>query len=171
MKPLFIVDIDGTVCDSAAAFRQASHIPVDDWGDAELGMFFREFAIHCGVVPGAGILPGLLASGKCDVVFLTGRSERIGRTRIGLTVTRAWLGKVFGMPKYVPLLMRPHRDDRPTHEVKHGVFRKEVLPSFRRRLFVFLDDDPDVLKLYSKHGIALKAPECWAALSHMATIQ
>jgi len=169
MKPLFIVDIDGTVCDSVGfvgrlSIRFRTH--VDYWDDRQVRIFMEEVSKRR-VLPGAEVLRVLMIQGICDVIFLTGRSERIGKAqKLGRRLTTSWLHSKFGMPRDIPLIMRPPGDMRAPSVIKCDVFEHQVLPYHRDRSFVFLDDDTKALALYSKHGLTLKSPECWAALSH-----
>jgi len=169
MKPLFIVDIDGTVCDSAdfvsrLSVRFKTH--VDFWTDEQVKLFMEEVSRRH-VLPGAEVLKTMVLQGFCDVVFLTGRSEKIGKSRnLGRRLTTGWLCEKLGMPKDIPLFMRPPGDQRTPSTIKLDVFEHMVLPKYRKRSFVFLDDDTKALAVYAKHGLALKSPECWAALAH-----
>ncbi len=169
MKPLFVVDIDGTVCDSADFVSRLSarfKTHVDCWSDTQVKIFMEEVSRRH-VLPGAEVLRTMLLQGLCDVVFLTGRSEKIGKSlKMGRRLTAAWLRNKFGMPRDIPLFMRPYDDMRSPSVIKLDVFERQVLPSNRKRHFVFLDDDTKALAAYAKHGLALKAPECWAALAH-----
>lgn len=169
MRPLFIVDIDGTVCDSADFVSRLSvrfHTHVDLWNDKQVRTFMEEVSKRR-VLPGAEVLRILMLRGFCDVVFLTGRSEKIGKApRLGRRLTTAWLHEKLDMPKSIPLFMRPPDDTRAPDIIKFDVFEQQILPKYRRRSFVFLDDDVKVLARYAKYGITLKSPECWSALSH-----
>lgn len=169
MKPLFVVDIDGTVCDSAdfvgrLSVRFRTH--VDFWNSDQVRIFMEE-ASKRRVLPGAEVLRVLMLHDICDVVFLTGRSEKIGKApKLGRRLTTAWLHEKLGMPRDIPLFMRPPDDKRAPDVIKFDVFERQVLKTHRRRAFVFLDDDPKVLRKYIKYGLALKSPECWEALSY-----
>jgi hypothetical protein len=169
MKPLFIVDIDGTVCDSIDFVRSLSkrfRRHVDMWDDCQVRIFMED-VLGRQAVPGAEVLKAMLVRGSIDVVFLTGRSEKIGKSpRLGRRLTEKWLRSTLGMPKGIPLLMRPPGDTRTPDVIKFEVFERRVLPGNKRRNFVFLDDDIRILSKYASRGLALKSPECWAALSH-----
>jgi len=170
MKPVFVVDIDGTVCDSLALIDKMSdrfHMCVDLWDDAQMLVFLEE-AGHQPVVPGAEVLSVLMREKFCDVVFLTGRAEGLGRSRkIGRRLTMEWLCRIFGTPlQDIRLFMRCRNDRRSNDVAKTDVFERQIRPLFGRRMFVFLDDDTSVLAMYARHGFALKSPECWNALSY-----
>lgn len=170
MKPVLVVDIDGTVCDSAALIDKMSgrfHLCVGSWDDNQMLACLEE-AGRQPVVPGAEVLLLLMCERLCDVVFLTGRSEGLGRSaKVGRRLTVEWLRGTFGVPSQdIRLFMRPKSDKRSNDVAKTDVFEQQVLPLYRRRSFVFLDDDTSVLSMYARHGLALRAPECWAALSH-----
>jgi hypothetical protein len=173
MKPLFIVDIDGTVCDSADFVGKLSkrfNTHVDCWDDKQVRLFMEEVSKR-DVLPGAEILCLLMQRGLCDVIFLTGRSEKIGRSlKLGRRLTTLWLHNKLHMPKDVRLFMRPPGDLRAPDVIKFDVFQKQInstLPTLHRRPFlVFLDDDTKVLSRYASYGLTLKSPECWGALQH-----
>lgn len=170
MKPVLVVDIDGTVCDSSSLIDKMSgrfHALVDQWDDNQTLMCLEE-AGRRPVVPGAEALLFLMREKLCDVVFLTGRAEGFGRSRmIGRRLTTDWLRGTLGVPSQdIKLFMRRRNDHRANDVVKSDVFLQQVLPLFRRRTFVFLDDDASTLAMYARHGLALRSPECWAALAH-----
>jgi hypothetical protein len=167
MKPIFIVDIDGTVCDSSALIDKTTgryHAVVDSWDDKQMLACLEE-ACRQPVVSGAEVLSTLMRLGY-HAVFLTGRSEALCDSLGGRRLTMEWLCGTFGMPEGVGLFMRPKNDNRGNAEAKLDVFERQVLPSHPHGNFVFLDDDMSVLAAYAKHGLVLKAPECWAALAH-----
>lgn len=169
MRPLFIVDIDGTVCDSAdfvdrLSVRFRTH--VDCWNDEQVRIFMEEVSKRR-VLPGAEVLRVLMLQGACDVIFLTGRSEKIGKAlKFGRRLTTTWLHNKLEMPRDIALFMRPPDDMRAPSVIKYDVFKHKILPQHKNRTFVFLDDDKKVLAMYAKYGVTLKAPECWGALSH-----
>lgn len=169
MKPLFIVDIDGTVCDSSDFVSRLSRkfrTHVDCWNDNHVRIFMEEVSKRR-VLPGAEVLKIMLLRGVCDVIFLTGRSEKIGKAaKLGRRLTANWLHGKLGMPKDIPILMRPPGDMRVPSVIKCDVFERQVLAQNPDRVFVFLDDDEKALALYAKYGLTLKSPECWDALSH-----
>lgn len=169
MKYVFVVDIDGTVCDSSAIIDQMTgrfHKTIDSWDDGQMLACIEE-ACRQPVVSGAEVLPLLIQSGRCDVVFLTGRAEGLGESPdISRRLTVEWLRGTFGMPENVPLFMRAKNDNRTNDLAKLDVFEQQVMPQHPYSAFVFLDDDTKVLAAYAKHGLTLKSPECWGALSH-----
>ena len=170
MKPLLVVDIDGTVCDSADFVGQLSKrfcTHVDCWDDKQVRLFMEEVTKR-EVLPGAEILSLLMRRGFCDVIFLTGRSEKIGRSlKLGRRLTTSWLHHKLQMPRDVRLFMRPPGDMRAPDVIKFDVFQKQIIPTLHRRpFFVFLDDDTKVLSRYASYGLTLKSPECWGALQH-----
>lgn len=168
MKPIFVVDVDGTVCDSSALIDRMTgrfHRVVDSWDDSQMLTCLEE---ACGqpAVPGSEVLPALMRRGH-HVVFLTGRSEGLGDSADnGRRLTLGWLRDILGVPGDVELFMRPRNDSRGNAEAKLDMFERQVMPLYPYEPFVFLDDDTAVLAAYARHGLALKAPECWAALAH-----
>jgi nucleoside 2-deoxyribosyltransferase len=167
---VIVVDIDGTVCDSSALINRLTckhNKAVDLWDDSQMLSCLAE-ARKQPVVPGAEVLPILMRRGY-QVVFLTGRSEGLGDSPDnGRLLTIEWLRKTFGMAEGIglSLFMRPRNDKRPNADVKLEMF--QLIRSLHpHKSFVFLDDDPAVLAIYARYGLALKAPECWGALSHL----
>jgi hypothetical protein len=171
VRPVLVVDVDGTVCDSLAITDKLAgyfHAALNSWDDYQMLACLEE-AGKQPIVPGAEVLPILMREGMCDVVFLTGRAEGLGRARKnGRRLTTDWLRGTLGIPAHdIRLFMRQKNDRRTNDVVKADVFIRQVLPLFKRRMFVFLDDDASVLTMYTRHGLALKSPECWAALSYL----
>ena len=159
---VLVVDIDGTVADTQPRIRdicERHHVTVDEWGEKHVNDFLAPGMIAKDVpFPKAKVLTRMMAVGTADVVFLTGRSER------GRAETVAWLSQHLGMPKDIPLFMREDDDKRPTVACKMDIFKRKVIPRYRGRLFVFLDDDEELLKRYAEKGVALLAPDCWQTL-------
>lgn len=174
MMPLFVVDVDGTVCDSSALIDKMTgryHAVVDLWNEAQMLACLEE-ACRQPVVPGAEVLRALMRQGYL-AVFLTGRSESLEDSPDnGRRLTLEWLCGTLGMPVDIPLFMRPKNDNRSNAEVKFDMFERQVKPRCSRdSTFVFLDDDPSVLKVYAKYGLTLKAPECWGAMAHFLPME
>ena len=159
---VLVVDVDGTVADSrdrAEEVERKFGPDPDHWKDPELHEFLKAQDIaRDKVIPGAELLPEVARSMNADIVFLTGRSERSRKD------TRRWLQDNMLAHPYMPLFMRPDDDYRPGGECKGDVFRKQVLPLYEGRRFVFLDDDPSCLRVYKQHGLVLRSPGCWTAL-------
>lgn len=171
MRPVLVVDIDGTVCDSSSLIEDMGgrfHLPVDLWDDGQMLMCLEE-ASRRPIVLGAEILLFLMRKKLCDVVFLTGRSEGLGRSRtVGRRLTMDWLCGTLKVPiQDIKLFMRRKNDRRTNSVVKTEIFVQQVLPLFRRRTFVFLDDDVSTLGAYAEFGLPLKSPECWSGLLYL----
>lgn len=167
MKPLFIVDIDGTVCDSSdlvSRLTKRFKTHLDFWNDDQVKIFMDQVAKKK-PIPEALELTKFMLDGFCDVIFLTGRSEKVGRSlKLGRRVTTNWLSEKLGMPKDIPLFMRPPKDVRPSDVIKCDVFERMILPGNEKRTFIFLDDDIRVINRYKRYGLALRSPECWKAM-------
>lgn len=165
-KTLFVVDIDGTVADSMPRAEKISQLhgsPHSDyWGDLELDDFLDSDQIMSdAVLTGAEKLQDIVSALGAEMVFLTGRSER------GRDPTRRWLREKLGIPDSVPLFMRPDDDHRPGGISKPEILKRHVLPQWPDHRLVFLDDDPNCLAAYARHGVPLWSPSCWNALSPM----
>ena len=50
---------------------------------------------------------------------------------------------------------------------KEEVFLKSVSEVYRGANFLFFEDNKELLKIYSKYGLALKAPECWKVVTFL----
>ena len=158
MKPLFIVDIDGTICDSADLVFQLNckfKTYVDNWNDLQRCEFLEK-SLECLPIKGSEILNFL-----GDIIFLTGRSEQIGSLS-GRKITSKWLKKA-GF-RNAELFMRQPNDRRSADIMKVEIFVNKIQPSYSHKDFVFLDDDLNVLRHYAEHGLSLKSPQCWQAM-------
>ena len=99
-----------------------------------------------------------------DIHFVTGRNEGLRE------VTCKWLKKHYKiLPPKNHLHMRPEKEMSTATEHKERVLIHKILPiqwSIPPISLVFFADDAFVLNLYSKYGLAFKAPECWDLLIH-----
>ena len=82
-------------------------------------------------------------------------------------VTRNWLDEHYNLPDNYILHMRKTGDWGESRPHKEKLLNKHILTDKNKdELIMFFDDDPYVLNLYSKYGIAFKAPECWGLMLH-----
>lgn len=104
------------------------------------------------------------------VRFVTSRQEYLRDTTI------AWLfrhyriddndfGSCNGTGKY-PLYMRKNGDWGTSSQHKEFVIQILKSGMGSQEKFVFFEDDPYVLSMYSKYGLAVKCPEAWDLLVH-----
>jgi len=158
---IFVVDIDGTVCDSMERVKEIEgfkEVNPDLWTEKLMSEFLSEENIMKDqVMPGAQILFKLAKSCKAPIWFLTGRNE------FSIKATRKWLTEVFGASPNAPLIMRP-KDWRgiTTAECKEKLFLKYIFPYFKN--FVFFEDEEETIKMYTYYGLVLKSPDCWKAI-------
>lgn len=156
---VFVVDIDGTVADTRPRIDAISakyNIDEGAWGPEQVDEFTQPSLIKLDeVLPGAEIVPELARRCGAKLIFLTGRSKRARRA------TKIWLQNKLDIYDSVPLVMREEGDYRPTPICKEDIFLQSVQRVYEDAKFVFFEDDEDLLKIYSKYGLALKAPECW----------
>lgn len=104
---------------------------------------------------------------RFDKAVITGRQENLRK------VTSDWLYKHYGFGNDIPLLMRPSHSfydytaegAMPASKYKEQQLQK-LISGNDPPLIILLDDDPYVLHVYSKYGIALRAPDCWNFLCH-----
>lgn len=160
---IFVVDIDSTCADTQPriqAIEEKYGISADDWEEKHYLEFLDPEAIkNDPIVKGAEIVPELARRCKAKLFFLTGRSE-IARPK-----TKLWLENNLNIYDSVPLIMRPDGDHSVSANVKEKMFEKMILKLHPEATFTFFDDDVDLLKRYSRYGLALRAPDCWSVIS------
>lgn len=89
------------------------------------------------------------------------------RQRVLEKVTRDWLAEHFKLTDNYILHMRKTDDWGASRPHKERVLQKHIFRDENKdEIIMFFDDDPYVLNLYSKHGLAFKAPECWSLMIH-----
>lgn len=162
---VIVCDIDNTVADTwprIMELKEKYNTSIDEFTEEQLNEFMDPFYIkNDSVIKGAERLPELARRCGAKLVFLTGRGECIRRN------TRLWLSNKLDVFDTVPLLMRPNGDNRRSQIVKEELFVNSVLPVYKESRFIFFDDDEELLCLYSKYGLALKAPECWSVIKFL----
>lgn len=134
MRPLFAVDIDGTLADASRRFAQAGPEPSRSCKDSYLRWIdsVQDAKSLSEDKPVPGMLPlvwGLAEVG--NLLYLTSREQR------WLDVTSSWLA-CHGFPQ-ARIAMRAPNDWRDAGELKRShisIYRKENQP------VVILDDDP-----------------------------
>jgi hypothetical protein len=137
MKPLAVIDIDGTVADA----RHRLHLIADPTaGRNEWIAFFDAAAADPPIVEGVAAARKL--EEDCEIVWLTARPERVR------TLTRTWLdehGLAFGT-----LLMKPRAVRSSARHYKLSVIRRL---SLGRDVVAVLDDDPRVVAVLDEAGL------------------
>lgn len=166
---LFVVDIDGTICNSTPRAIEVNKsigmTDLDDlgnmWPDGVMEEFLREENVMLDeVISGSERLFSIADRCNAKIVFLTGRSDYSRRA------TRRWLSERFNAPNNTPLFMRPPRmKGNYSAYCKEEIFKEQVLSiAGPNATYIFFEDRENVLKLYARYGLALKAPECWDIL-------
>lgn len=173
MSIVFVIDIDGTVCDSLHRVKEvcekcgvSSSDSIDEsidqndsiWTEETMREFLKEENVMGDeVVPGAENI--LALAHKCNALpfFLTGRNEYARKA------TRKWLSTKLGVPDTVPLIMRPpSMGNGYTADCKEQMFKEQLYAlGGPHATYIFFDDHEETLRRYSKYGLALKSPECW----------
>lgn len=161
---LIVCDIDGTL--NVISPKRLRLIQKECPSEADFLAFLEPNLVKLDLpIPEAK--EGLLAIARNlnRVYFVTGRRESLRK------VTRWWLKKHFGLSvRNDHLLMRPIDSMVTASDYKKWVLENKILPLKAQFAYpvdlLFLDDDAYVLNLYSKYGVALKAPECWSLLVH-----
>jgi hypothetical protein len=150
-----IIDIDGTIANN----RHRAHWvegPAKNWDE----FFSVNLVMKDTLIPGVQRILEQLQELKYELIFVTGRHEPLR------DATGRWLHEQLGFDATDEnLIMRPQGNMLTAVDFK----REQVLKIKRDRAlhgrgFVFIDDDPSTLPMYAEHGLALKAPDCWAIL-------
>lgn len=170
----FIVDIDGTICNSNLRVKElCKKYNIDGnfdinktWSKEQMDEFLDENNIlKDELIDGAEKLFDYADSIGAKVVFLTGRTERSRKA------TTNWLFSKYGERiNLCQVLMRPvELEGQISADGKESVFLNWK-DSFHRCLgdvadkFIFLEDDKETIKRYRKYGLVLKSPEIWKVL-------
>ena len=153
MKTVFVIDIDGTLCDSANRYREAfnKHQNLSD----ALKDFF-DGVQNDPPIRHSDLIFKLAEISKAEMVILTGRS------RFSYRLTRKWLLS-FGFPKDIQIFMRPYvkRHLSPA-DAKESIFLEHI---FKKKVnYVFFEDEEEVCSRYTKYGTVMKSPGCWSVL-------
>lgn len=91
-----------------------------------------------------------------QITFLTGRREA------SRSETDKWLTTKGFKQSQDLLVMRPTGMLLSASKMKEWNFNFAFTPEVRKSdFFVFFDDDPYVLSMWTKHGLALRCPEAW----------
>ena len=175
MKTIFIIDIDGTICDTTERAKKMcekfygksyddldSNIENHKWSLKDMEEFLSEENIMKDkVVKGAENIMELSVKCNAKPIFLTGRHDFCENA------TRKWLSVNLGVPNNVLLLTRPfYMYKYNTADCKEEVFREEVFYTENRDTsYIFFEDNPETIKRYSRYGLVLKAPECWSVIN------
>jgi hypothetical protein len=165
---IFIIDIDGTVCNSIPRVKEiCDSLGVNNeddldkvWTDEAMNLFLKkENIMKDGIIQGAENIMEIVNRCNGLPIFLTGRNE------YGRDSTRKWLSEVLHVPKYVKLIMRPNNmKNGYTADCKEELFLKHVYRNFNNGSFIFLEDHKETAKRYSKYGLVLLSPECWKTI-------
>lgn len=125
-RPLAVFDVDGVLADVRHRLHHIEGRP-RDWA-----AFFAAAAADPPLSPGLELARECAA--ECEVVYLTGRPERLR------AVTRGWLDRE-GAPDG-RLFMRADRDRRPARLVKAAALQRLAEG---REVRTVVDDDPEVI--------------------------
>ena len=162
MSVIFVVDIDGTVCDSRERMEEiiGKYGEEEDWTQQTIDEFLTPGKLMMDkVMPGAEKLFDLAKLCRASIVFLTGRNE------CARQLTRKWLSEKLNAPDEIPLIMRPlHWKNGHTADCKEELFRLKVLANHPDSTFIFFDDHEDTAQKYAKHGLVLRSPACWECI-------
>lgn len=175
----FVVDLDGTICDSIPRVKAICEKAGVDrksdldkvWTPEQMEEFLsEENVLNDGVIKGSEKIFEFADKVGATIVFLTGRSD------FCRPATEKWILKNFGeRGAKAELLMRPpHLKGKCTADAKESIFlewrdapwkqSKCVLGQMGPDHFIFFEDQREVVEKYSKHGLVLCSPECWSAI-------
>ncbi len=129
MKPIILVDIDGTIA------LRGDRPPHDH--DSSM-----EDAVNWPIVR---ICDALYKSGQYDVMLMSGRQEKYR------AVTEYWLFRQEILQYRLDLLMRKTGDERSDAEVKRELFERH--PYLRRRVWAVFDDRNPVVSMWRSLGL------------------
>ncbi len=154
-----IVDVDGTLANAAHRLHFIEQAE-PNWAA------FMEPELVAKDTPQPHAREGLnyLRANGYQLVFLTGRNQRHRH------ITEAWLNQY--MDRQIldePVYMRGDKEN--THA---SVFKESQVLLFKNhyyqeKKFLFFEDDPFVARMFRKHGIVLKGPECWENMAYGMT--
>ena len=157
---ILVLDIDNTLADIS---HRLSILTSSDTITKEL---FKEFLNKNLVkkdepfLDAQRVLPKLLKKAS-EVHVITSRQRVLEK------VTRDWLDEHYNLPNDYILHMRKTGDWGASRPHKEKLLHEHLLTEENKdELIMFFDDDPYVLNLYSKHGLAFKCPECWSLMLH-----
>ena len=98
-----------------------------------------------------------------DVYFMTGRWENLRET------TKTWLLENYDIEfeegEDDHLIMRENDDTRASNEFKAEAILPLLADLPEDSKLLFIDDRDDNLEMFTKHGLTLKAPECWKLMA------
>jgi hypothetical protein len=162
MGVVFVVDIDGTVCDSKERMAEiiAKYGEEEDWSQQTIDEFLTPGKLMMDkVMPGAQKLFDIAKICQATVVFLTGRNE------CARLLTRKWLSTKLNVLDEIPIVMRPMGEKCGfTADCKEELFLTKVMPSYPNSTFIFFEDDKETILRYIKYGLVLKSPACWECI-------
>jgi len=144
MKKIIIVDIDGTISDTAHRNKYLEGKD-KDWksffenmkDDKPLDSFFEMIQ---------GVINNAVINENCEVAFVTGRPENYR------TATNQWLlSHEIGFPN-MHLIMRPEGNFDPSYEFKQSVL-KDQLKDYK--IVLAIDDNHKDCEMYRRNRIAV----------------
>lgn len=160
-----VCDLDNTIVDSGKRMDTIEgKYGIDNWTQEAVIEFVEPSKIAAdGVIEkGVIIINSLIKKYNSTIYFITGRSE------IARPTTLAWLNNNLWNISDSQLLMRSNKTpDMKPSDVKEGHIQRLLnLDNFdKNTMWIFFDDDPKCIEMYSKFGLSFKAPECWDYLN------
>ncbi len=161
---MYVLDIDSTISNNDHRAHFLTPAPDGKIHQHQWDAFLDpELVALDAPIPGALAFVEWLQSTKQPYMFLTGRNASL------LDVTVSWLVQHHFVPeddfKLLHIQMRPVGDHclASTYKERHA---KEMYDLYGPNQLMFFDDDTHVLPMFSKYGLAMKAPECWDIIVH-----
>lgn len=158
LKKTCLVCLSPKPRDKRAECPSCNQVTEDKHDQASWDLFFDpELVIKDTVEPKALVYANKLRAAGAPVHFLTGRSD------VCREVTLLWLVTKFNMQPGEELIMRPDSEDGLlASEYKERAWhRLSVEKGYGSYLPYFYEDDPHVLPMYARHGVAVQCPEAW----------
>lgn len=147
MRPLYIFDIDGTLCDIRHRLYLLDTTNPDRWDK-----FYKACVYDKPNMPVVAVLQALLLDAENDVWFFSGRSEDVRKETV------AWLTKHTGFSTWTLehrpelLTMRPSKDYTEDHLMKEK-WLLGMLDVDRDRLVCVFDDRKRVVDMWRNNGV------------------
>jgi hypothetical protein len=136
-----IVDIDGTLYNDTTVWPlpHIDNMTAQQWTDLEVRLQYGPPNLWCIE------LVRCFSKQGYDIVFLTGRSERLRHA------TAQWLANIVPLYCEYELLMRPDKDARPDWMIKKEIYVQRILPKYD--ILFALDDRSSIINMWRAIGL------------------
>jgi len=165
-RVIFVIDIDGTICDSIPRankfIKKMGYDGFVDFTEKMLNTFMNEDDImNDGIVKGAENLEKWIRKFNALPVYLTGRTEKY------YDITQKWLKEVYGAENPILIMRNEEEGKLSTEEGKERLFIRRVKNVSSCATFIFFEDHKPTIDRYKKYGLVLKSPDCWEVIKNV----